>query len=141
MPKSGYVWGSADGVWGCLDCIWSCLGGVHYTLYRGVYYTLYRGVWRCINTNSQKIRLGQILPFLQKCFCLGVSGWCLGVSGGDLVVSGGVWLVCKGCLGMYQYQIHFQKIMLGQILPFLPMPSYTSNCLCLRVSGCCLDRV
>ena len=90
---------------------------------------------------SQKIRLGQILPFLQKCFCLGVSGWCLGVSGGDLVVSGGVWLVCKGCLGMYQYQIHFQKIMLGQILPFLPMPSYTSNCLCLRVSGCCLDRV
>ena len=42
---------------------------------------------------------------------------------------------------MYQYQIYLQKIMFGQILPFLPMPSYTSNCLYLRVSGWCLDGV
>ena len=42
---------------------------------------------------------------------------------------------------MYQYQIHLQEIMLGQILPFLQMPYYTSNCLCLGVSGWCLDDV
>ena len=57
----------------------------------------------------------------------GVSGWYLEVSG---------W-----CLGMYQYQIHLQEIMLGQILPFLQMPYFTSNCLCLGVSGWCLDGV
>ena len=42
---------------------------------------------------------------------------------------------------MYQYQIHLQEIMLGQILPFLQMPYFTSNCLCLGVSGWCLDGI
>ena len=46
---------------------------------------------------------------------------------------------------MYQYQIHLQKIMLGRILPFLPMPSYIRKIVMSEgvwmVSGWCLDGV
>ena len=43
---------------------------------------------------------------------------------------GDAWMVCKGCLGMYQYQIHLRKVILGHILPLLQ----THSCPLMRKS-------
>ena len=47
------------------------------------------------------------------------------VSGGVRVVPGWCLDGVLGCLGLYQYQINLQRIILRQILLFLPIPSNT----------------
>ena len=46
------------------------------------------------------------------------------------MVFGDAWMVCKGCLGMYQYQIHLRKVILGHTLPLLQ----THSCPLMRKS-------
>ena len=65
---------------------------------------------------------------------------------------GDAWMVCKGCLGMYQYQIHLRKVILGHTLPLLQTHScplmrkstfvwrYMDGVWgCLGITWCCLE--
>ena len=107
------------------------------------------GVWGCLGRHQYQIKNiyvfghdAQILPFLpvhsnaktSMSGGLDGSGWCLRVSGRCL---DGVW----ECLGRHQYQICWQKYILGhdtQILHFLPVPCIAQKCICFGVSELCL---
>ena len=101
--------------------VWMVSGGVWMAF--GAVWMVYYGVWGCINIESigkilyKFIILRYFLFFLCPLKRKIVFFWgCLDV----------VWRCLDGvyrCLGVYQYQMQWLKLILVQILPFLPMPS------------------